>query len=93
MNSPRNLGLLAPGMNHSLHMPNDWTTPRVNPRRRGIQRISGGHQTTPAGVVYPSVQPQLLNLNWQHWNDPLIMQQTHLPIAPVTVVEVRSIVF
>lgn len=75
-----------PGMNPSLHIANDWTTPRMNPRRRAIQRISPGSHTNPSNVIYP---PLPSALSWQPWNDAMIMQQTSLPIAPVTIVEVR----
>lgn len=87
MNSSRNLIMPPPGMNPSLSIPNDWTTPRMHPRRRAIQRISPGSQTNTSNVIYPQVPPVL---GWQHWNDAMIMQQTSLPIAPVTIVEVRT---
>lgn len=83
MNPSRNL-LMAPGMTQglgqSIQMHNDWTTPRLHPRRRTIQRVSPGNQ-------YPPVPHSILS--WQPWNDSLIMQQSSLPMAPVTTVEVR----
>lgn len=72
-------------MHHSVQMPNDWTTPRTNPRRRVIQRITPGTQTN-SSVVYPPVP-----LGWQQWNDAMMMQHQALPIAPVTAVEVSEL--
>lgn len=85
LNSSRSLGMMSShGMQQSMQMNNDWTTPRINQRRRVIQRISPNNQSN-SNVVYPPVP-----LGWQHWTDPMIMQQAPLPIAPVTIMEVSS---
>lgn len=89
MNPSRNV-LMPAGMTHSIgqsmQMHNEWT-PRIHPRRRAIQRVSPGNQNVSTNVVYPPVPHSLLS--WQPWNDSLMMQQTSLPMAPVTTVEVR----
>lgn len=95
MNPTRNLLMSAPGITQgigqSMQIHNDWTTPRMNPRRRAIQRVSPGTHITSTNQVYPPV-PHSVQYSWQPWSDTLIMQQTSLPMAPVTVLEVRIIV-